>query len=640
MDVHHGRLEQRGPWAGGVRGTMAACASASAVVRDLVDRADRHQHPRSQRHEHHRLSEIVEAEEKPMGRADGSDHVRADAPRTDPPAALLPAPRRARSAQARLRCDQNCQARHAGTDRDLEGSRAYSVARGLDDLGYGDGSTYDEGRHNRGHAHRPHSDGKGDGNGDGAGGLLRPPSPRSGRGASPSAVRRISRSLQSLLFQRKASRVTPSDSTGSLDSVASDDSCYHQAPQKRQGKRRRTSQIQAVSVVTAVCPHGHEVRTVGWGSRSQSVVCRCAPRSVGLDGLRTPTGLDTDGSSSDSDHHSIGATSVISDGRHMGPLHLAAVSGDRAAVRSLLAKGNMHVDLPDADGVTPFMLSVLAGQFKCAERLLRSGAQQDRTDKHGRTVMHWVVYNGLRKALIWLLKRGADWRVADNAGRTPLHWATDSSDSRCLSVLLKRTPVSYLNEQDDQGMTALCWAAHHGHVDQVRMLLRRGANAEQCNQTGKTAVHFAVCNAEPDCTVALLRAHPSAIAERDEEGRTPLHIVCSHGSLATARVLMAAYQQAATTSHGIDYACPVQCWDNQGRTPLHCAAVTGRTRIAQELIVRGHDPECVDTNNHMPIWYARVKSHADTVGVIAKAMVDWHASRQAPISHLEATTNV
>jgi len=30
------------------------------------------------------------------------------------------------------------------------------------------------------------------------------------------------------------------------------------------------------------------------------------------------------------------------------------------------------------------------------------------------------------------------------------------------------------------------------------------------------------------------------------------------------------------------------CGDVQGRTPLHCAAVAGRTAVAQELLLRGY----------------------------------------------------
>lgn len=183
----------------------------------------------------------------------------------------------------------------------------------------------------------------------------------------------------------------------------------------------------------------------------------------------------------------------ISDGTEMGPLHLAAVNGDRAALKELVVSGGMMVDLPDADGVTPFMLAVLSSNFKCAEFLFKSGATIDATDKNGRAALHWVVYNGLHKALVWLLKRGADWRVTDHTGRTPLHWATDHPNPRCLAALLRKTPLSYVNDKDSQGMTPLCWAAHHGHAQQVRLLLNRGADATIRTVGDNTACHYASC---------------------------------------------------------------------------------------------------------------------------------------------------
>jgi len=60
----------------------------------------------------------------------------------------------------------------------------------------------------------------------------------------------------------------------------------------------------------------------------------------------------------------IGHRLQESDGSFVGPLHTAAVNGDLPELAWLLRCGNVHVDLPDADGVTPFMLSVLSGNFK------------------------------------------------------------------------------------------------------------------------------------------------------------------------------------------------------------------------------------------------------------------------------------
>lgn len=67
-------------------------------------------------------------------------------------------------------------------------------------------------------------------------------------------------------------------------------------------------------------------------------------------------------------------------------------------------------------------------------------------------------------------------------------------------------------------------------------------------------------------------------------------------------------------------------------TPLHCAAVSGQLPVARELLSRGHEPTPTDKNGHMPIFYARVKKHAEVVALLAKALVHHHTSQQQMFS--------
>ena len=69
--------------------------------------------------------------------------------------------------------------------------------------------------------------------------------------------------------------------------------------------------------------------------------------------------------------------------------------------------------------------------------------------------------------------------------------------------------------------------------------------------------------------------------------------------------------------------------DSLGRTPLHCAAVAGSTDICALLISRGHPVDCIDTENHMPIWYARVKDHTSTVALLAQSLIRSHVVMQS-----------
>jgi ankyrin repeat protein len=316
--------------------------------------------------------------------------------------------------------------------------------------------------------------------------------------------------------------------------------------------------------------------------------------------------------------------------------------GDAKAIKQLLraSASGLDIDACDADGVTPLMFALLAGHVDAAAVLVKRGARLDATDGHGRTALHWMVFNGLDAEVRWLLRRGASPTTPDRGGRTPLHWACDQPDPACLARLLRALPKATLataiHAVDQRGMTCLAWVAHHGHAAHMRLLLARGANMSAREATGRSAAHFAACLDDPTCIQLLLAADPLCVQHQDDSGRTPLHLACVHGCrsvvralLATALRLPAVHQSSGTTEGG----------DDLGRTPMHCAAAAGRADIAADLLAAGHDPSVADSLHHMPVWYARVKGHADVVALLAQSMVARHHSQQALLAAAAAAAN-
>lgn len=173
-----------------------------------------------------------------------------------------------------------------------------------------------------------------------------------------------------------------------------------------------------------------------------------------------------------------------------------------------------------------------------------------------------------------------------------------------------------LDDTDQQGMTPLLWAAHHGHVAHLRLLLTRGANAEAVDAQGRTALHFAAARAEPACVRCLLPACPRAVGACDSDGRTPLHLACMHGGFDVAMEILTGMdaQMAGSSASWLP-----ALRDASGRSPLHCAAVVGSTPLVKELVRRGHTPRCHDDDGRDPEFYARLQGHHLTAEVLAHA---------------------
>ncbi|HUB83413.1 MAG TPA: ankyrin repeat domain-containing protein [Bryobacteraceae bacterium] len=154
----------------------------------------------------------------------------------------------------------------------------------------------------------------------------------------------------------------------------------------------------------------------------------------------------------------------------------AAMNGDRAAVRSLLA-----------------------------DKAPVSEAQGD-----GMTALHWAAFRDDLDLTKLLVAAGADVRAATRDGNiTPLILACTNGDAAIIGELLKAGADP--NASNLNGTTALMTAAASGSVDAVKVLLDHGADVKaKENAHGQTALMFAAA-LDRTAVVKLLIDHGSEI---------------------------------------------------------------------------------------------------------------------------------
>ena len=93
-----------------------------------------------------------------------------------------------------------------------------------------------------------------------------------------------------------------------------------------------------------------------------------------------------------------------------------------------------------------------------------------------------------------LLEAGADPTMANATQQTALHIAASHErGSDLIRVLTAKAPATLVNRLDNEGKTALSYAAHYGQEAAVSSLLSAGANdQEMLNRTGDTSLRAAV----------------------------------------------------------------------------------------------------------------------------------------------------
>ncbi|ORX61521.1 apses-domain-containing protein [Hesseltinella vesiculosa] len=156
---------------------------------------------------------------------------------------------------------------------------------------------------------------------------------------------------------------------------------------------------------------------------------------------------------------------------------------------------------------------------------------------------------------------------------------------------------------DEQGNTALHWAASLARIDTIEQLILHGANVSQCNYAGETPLMRTVAatnSFDRDCFRKIAKLLEPSLCVKDKNQRSVLH----HTSLTAGiqgRINAALYYMhnllhaVQTASPSINTKALLDAQDVQGDTALNIAARLNCDRMTELLVEAGADPN-LDNN--------------------------------------------
>ena len=331
-----------------------------------------------------------------------------------------------------------------------------------------------------------------------------------------------------------------------------------------------------------------------------------------------------------------------------GTLLDAAKAGDKAAIRTLLAQkadakathpdgatalhwAAYHDDVDSADlllkagadvnaandlGATPLGLAAQNGSSAVVRRLLAAGANPNLALMPGETPLMVAARGGYTDVVSQLLAKGANINGYGTRRQTALMWAVSQKQAEVVRVLIANKVdihaksevwsevmaipphghLPYNKNVPHGGETALMFAARVGDLESAKLLLAAGANANDADAWGVTAVTLAAHSGFTDLVLLLL--DKGADPNKYDPGFAALH----EGILRRDERMV-----AALLEHGANPNLPLLTWTPSrrssedwnfdpaliGATPLWMATRFALPNVMRMLIAKGVDTKFV-----------------------------------------------
>ena len=332
----------------------------------------------------------------------------------------------------------------------------------------------------------------------------------------------------------------------------------------------------------------------------------------------------------------------IKDKDGMTLLQAVCRAGNKDFAELLIQRG-AEINLEDNEGRIAIHYAVMSGNSELVNSLLHLGSNPNKLTKKKDTPLHFAAkYSGIEEVQ-FLVEHGAsiktiNWKLIENLKDQRLRQdelLLNADDERIIalkSALGLKTPEALTNEDDEEdeddddlmsakkverpsildmdhiphellprdlgdaanneGMTALHYAAEKGDLAVVQFLVEHGADIKaQDNVLSRSAIHFAAENGHLDC-IKFLTEKGADLLDRDSYGASALHYAARKNRLDVIKYLV---------DKKVDYTAK----DARGWTAMHYAADGGSIDVVRYLLAKGLNINDLNNSGRTPLFFAR-----------------------------------
>jgi len=225
--------------------------------------------------------------------------------------------------------------------------------------------------------------------------------------------------------------------------------------------------------------------------------------------------------------------------RSLGAIHLS-IFLSCVALPAADAFAQVPPSAAEKAGYAGFLAAAARGDAGEIRSLAARGLKPDARDGYGRTALHVAAHAGHHEAMRALAAAGADPNALESDRYDIVTIAAVAGDLPTLELAFT-LGASAKNITSRYDGTALIAAAHLGHADVVRALVRAGAPLDHVNNLGWTAVIESVVLGDGgrrhvDTLSALIQAKAN-LNLADRNGRSPLALARARGYATMVKLL-------------------------------------------------------------------------------------------------------
>jgi ankyrin repeat protein len=283
------------------------------------------------------------------------------------------------------------------------------------------------------------------------------------------------------------------------------------------------------------------------------------------------------------------------------PILDALRKGDRQTFQKLLKSDPQAANRKGIGGSTPLMYAALYGDAAAVRLLLASGANPNLRNDAGATALMWAADDAEKTRL--LLENGADANARSDDGRTPLMIAADQyGASPVVKSLLDHgaKPSVKASETGVGGVSPLAEAARAADEASMRLLIDHGAGIKDAGPQG---LYFAL--------------HSNCAACRD------LMIQSADRTFLSAAMLLNSPPRgdALDVKMLLDRGADANATDRDGHTILMLAASSDALPVEgiRTLLERGADIHAKTAHGETALDFAKLRGRTPVVDLLIKA---------------------